>query len=131
MFRALDLEKPMRPTVRIHLWLEEDDAMVFGYGRVMLLDKIEECGSLRKAATSLGMSYQAAWKKLRATENALGVELVSRPQCKSDGMSLTREGLMLRNAFKHWYSAVENCAMVQAEKIFPWHLQCYSANKHI
>ena len=30
----------MRPTVRIHLWLEEEDAMVFGYGRVMLLDKI-------------------------------------------------------------------------------------------
>ena len=121
----------MHPTVRIHLWLEDDDAMVFGYGRVMLLDKIEECGSLRKAATSMGMSYQAAWKKLRATEKALGVELVSRPQCKSDGMSLTPEGLMMRNSFKHWYSAVESCAMAQAEKLFPWHLRFYSSDGHV
>lgn len=121
----------MRPTVRIHLWLEEEDAMVFGYGRVMLLDKIEECGSLRKAATSLGMSYQAAWKKIRATENALGVELVRRPQCKSDGMSLTPEGLMMRNSFKHLYSAVESCALAQAEQIFPWHLRCFTTNKQL
>lgn len=121
----------MRPTVRIHLWLEEEDSMVFGYGRVMLLDKIEECGSLRKAASSLGMSYQAAWKKLRATEAALGVELVRRPQRKSEGMSLTPEGLMMRNSFKNWYSAVECCAMAQAEKLFPWHLRCFSSNNRI
>lgn len=121
----------MRPTVRVHLWLEDGDTMVFGYGRVMLLDKIEECGSLSKAASSLGMSYQAAWKKLRATEKALGVDLVRRPRCKSEGMSLTKEGLMLRDSFRHWFDAVENCAMLQAEKIFPWHLNKFASRSSI
>ena len=97
----------MRPTVRIHLWLEEEDAMVFGYGRVMLLDKIEECGSLRKAATSLGMSYQAAWKKIRATEEIRWVLSLCAAPAQERWHVAYPEGLMMRNSFKHWYSAVE------------------------
>ena len=48
------------PTVRMHLWLELGESVYFGMGRAMLLDRIEEYGSLRKAAESLGMSYRAA-----------------------------------------------------------------------
>lgn len=116
----------MNPTIRLHLWLENDEDMVFGYGRVLLLDKIEEFGSLRKAATSLGMSYQAAWKKLGVTEEILGVKLVNRPQCRAKGMTLTREGSMLRDSFKKWFAVVENCAFVQAEILFPWHLSSFA-----
>lgn len=116
----------MHPTIRLHLWLETDKAVVFGYGRVLLLDKIEECGSLRKAAARMGMSYQAAWKKLRATEDVLGVKLVNRPHCKSDGMTLTKEGVLLRDAFRQWFTAVEDCAARHAEHLFPWHLQSFS-----
>ena len=116
----------MHPTIRLHLWLENDESMVFGYGRVLLLDRIEEFGSLRKAASCLGMSYQAAWKKLRSTEDALGVKLVNRAHCKNNGMTLTSEGAMLRDAFKKWFEAVENCAFVQAENLFPWHLRSFA-----
>jgi N-terminal domain of molybdenum-binding protein len=100
--------------------------MVFGYGRVLLLNKIEELGSLRKAASCMGMSYQAAWKKLRATEEALGVKLVNRAHCKNDGMTLTSEAIMLRDSFKKWFDAVENCALMQAENLFPWHLRSFA-----
>ena len=48
--------KSRQPTVRLHLWLETKDLTAFGYGRVFLLDLIEEHGSLRKAARCLGMS---------------------------------------------------------------------------
>lgn len=116
----------MHPTIRLHLWLENEENVVFGFGRVLLLDKIEEHGSLRKAASCMGMSYQAAWKKLRATEEVLGVKLVNRPHCKSDGMTLTKEGVMLRNSFRQWFEAVEACAARHAEHLFPWHLQSFS-----
>jgi molybdate transport system regulatory protein len=113
----------MHPTIRLHLWLEDDKSMVLGYGRVLLLDKIEECGSLSKAAAGLGMSYQAAWNKLRAMEETLGVNLVHRPRCRSKGMTLTNEGVMLRDSFKAWVEAVEQCAFTHAKHLFPWHLR--------
>ena len=43
------------PTVRMHLWLESGESVYFGMGRLMLLDMIEEHGSLRKAAEAIGM----------------------------------------------------------------------------
>jgi molybdate transport system regulatory protein len=111
---------PPRATVRLHLWLETGDTMVFGLGRVQLLDRIERHGSLRKAASSLGMSYRAAWCKLRSTEQALGVILVEARECKRDGCRLTAEGQRLRDIFRQWFEAVENCALTKAENLFPW-----------
>jgi molybdate transport repressor ModE-like protein len=78
------------PTVRMHLWLESGESVYFGMGRVMLLDKIEEHGSLRKAAEALGMSYRAAWGKLKATEEALGLVLVESSGTRRGGSAHPR-----------------------------------------
>ncbi len=42
-------------------WLEINSEMVLGEGRLVLLKKIDELGSLSKAAKSMGMSYRKAW----------------------------------------------------------------------
>ena len=101
-----------RPTVRMHLWLESGESVYFGMGRVMLLDRIEEYGSLRKAAESLGMSYRAAWGKLRATEDALGEVLVETVGAKRGGYRLTPAGRGLRDKFRLlvslWRKALAN-----------------------
>ena len=112
-------------TIRLHLWLETGDSMVFGLGRAQLLDMIERHGSMRKAATSLGMSYRAAWCKLRATERALGVTLVEARACKRDGCRLTVQGTQFRELFRQWFEAVENCALTKAENLFPWPVRGY------
>lgn len=114
-----------RPTVRMHLWLESGESVYFGMGRVMLLDRIEEYGSLRKAAESLGMSYRAAWGKLRATEEALGVELVETMGTKRGGYRLTPTGRTLRDKFMAWFTAVEQAAVDQARLIFTEDIQSY------
>ena len=50
----------LKPNGRI--WIDTDDGAFMGYGRIELLEKIQETGSLRKAAQAMKMSYQQAWR---------------------------------------------------------------------
>lgn len=108
------------PTIRMKLWLEESEEVFFGTGRVLLLDLIEQHGSLKEAAKALGMSYRAAWGKLKATENAMGVKLVETNGSKRKGYRLTEQGRMVRDMFSKWFEAVERDALEHAQNIFPW-----------
>lgn len=99
--------------------------MFFGSGRVMLLDLIEEHGSLKEAAEVLGMSYRAAWGKLKATEKVLGVKLMETKGSRRQGYQLTKEGRRLRDMFREWFEAVEHDALERAKAIFPWHVSAF------
>lgn len=44
-----------------HIWVEGREGTFLGYGRVALLERIREYGSITKAAKSLDMSYRRAW----------------------------------------------------------------------
>ncbi len=59
------------------LWLETDEGHVFGPGVYSLLRKIEEKGTLKEAAASLGMSYRYAWGLIKKAEEKLGEPLIS------------------------------------------------------
>jgi molybdate transport system regulatory protein len=113
------------PTIRLHLWLETSDGVFFGAGRALLLAKIEEHGSLKKAAEELGMSYRAAWGKIRATEEVLGVKLIAQNGCKKGGHRLTKHGLQLKKQFLIWFHEVEREAWKKAREIFPWPVKSY------
>lgn len=108
------------PTVRLHLWLEEDSEMVFGMGRAMLLLAIDEHGSLKKAAEALGMSYRAAWGKLKQTETALGLRLVEKAGSNREGYRLTTVGREAMDRFRAWFATVERCAVESAAAVLPW-----------
>ncbi len=118
------------PTIRLHLWLESENITVFGLGRLLLLDRIEELGSIRKASQQLGMSYRAAWGKIQASEESLGVKLVEIPGKKRDGCRLTAEGRRLRDMYKRWFAAVEEEALSQAKSIFPWEVDGFDTPPH-
>lgn len=84
--------------VKYKIWLEKDGKVIFGHGREDLLRAIEEYGSLNAAAKKLGMSYRAAWGRLKASEERLGVKLVeTHPHEK--GMHLTLEGKLLLDRY--------------------------------
>lgn len=53
-------------TVHGRLWIEAADGTIIGHGRVNLLEKIDDLGSLSAAATALGMSYRYAWKLVKS-----------------------------------------------------------------
>jgi molybdate transport system regulatory protein len=105
--------------VRLRLWLETGEGMLFGAGRAELLEEIERSGSLKRAAQNLGISYRAAWGKLKQSERALGVCLI-RKRSNRAGYQLTEEGLALTRLFRRWYAAVEQAALREARAIFPW-----------
>jgi len=60
------------------VWVELEGRPVFGDGKARLLEALNEAGSIRGAADSLGMSYRAAWGRLREMERRLGEPLLVR-----------------------------------------------------
>jgi len=105
-------------TLRLHLWLEENESMYFGLGRCMLLKKIDELGSLRKAASDLGISYRAAWGKIKTTEERIGLALVTKSGAKGHSFTLTDFGRRLIDLYGELYKDVEAYARTRAREIF-------------
>ena len=106
--------------VRLHLWMESGGETLFGLGRLHLLERISACGSIKGAADMLGMSYRAAWGKLKASEEALGVALVEKLGGNKSGCRLTPEGQQLAEAFRVWFASVERHAVAEANLFFPF-----------
>lgn len=113
------------PTMRMHLWLETEDGLYFGLGRAILLAKIEEYGSLRRAAEELGMSYRAAWGKIKKTEEILGVRLISQSGSKKEGYQLSEAGRIYMESYLLWFEEVERDALLKAKKLLPWTITRY------
>jgi molybdate transport system regulatory protein len=59
----------MNYTVKSRIWIESDEGVCLGNGRVRLLKAIEATGSLSKAAKSINMSYKKAWNLIDAVNN--------------------------------------------------------------
>jgi molybdate transport system regulatory protein len=106
-------------TVHFRLWLESPSGIVFGPGRAMLLAKIEETGSLNQAAKALGISYRAAWGKLKKTEEILGIALCNKTRGRR-GYTLTDEGKSILSDFLAWHAGVRDHACRSAQKKLPW-----------
>ncbi len=48
--------------IKSRIWVEKNNTIFLGEGRIKLLKAIDQTGSLSKAAKSLKMSYNKAWK---------------------------------------------------------------------
>lgn len=110
---------------RLHLWLETGDGMLLGLGRIQLLELVEELGSLNKAASAMGMSYRAAWGRMKQTETVIGEPLVERSGPKK-GFRLTPLGHDIVRLFRAWHQDVENFAVSRARELFPWTTEPFS-----
>ncbi len=60
--RQVLLKPDLSYTVTGKIWIECGQEKFFGPGPVDLLQKIEETGSISKAAKEMGMSYKKAWE---------------------------------------------------------------------
>jgi molybdate transport repressor ModE-like protein len=66
-----------KPHPAFKVWMETDDGYVFGPGVYSLLKRIMEVGTLKEAATELGMSYRYAWGLIKKAEEKLGEPLLT------------------------------------------------------
>lgn len=63
-------------SVRGRIWIGRGDETFLGYGRVVLLERIREHGSISKAAKSMEMSYRHAWELVEEMNCLAPVPLV-------------------------------------------------------
>jgi len=75
-------------------WIEKDGQTFIGFGRIVLLERIGEYGSISQAAKSMQMSYKHAWDLLDSmNRNAARPLLVTNTGGKGGGgTELTAEG---------------------------------------
>lgn len=59
------------------LWLETNEGRFLGIGRLELLERIAELGSISKAAQAMGMSYKRAWDLVSSMNAQAAAPLVS------------------------------------------------------
>ncbi|MGE4292027.1 MAG: winged helix-turn-helix domain-containing protein [Desulfovibrio sp.] len=117
--RTSDPTRKRSAVMRMHLWLESPDGVLFGLGRLLLLREIKASGSLTAAAANLGMSYRGAWGKIKTTEELLGEKLIERKGCRRSGYRLTSFGETLSNRFEEWFAAVERFALKKGNDLLP------------
>lgn len=110
----------IRVKAKFKVWLEENGGVAFAEGRKMLLEAVDRLGSLNAAAQEMGMSYRAAWGKIKATEKALGIKLlaVTTGGKGGGGAVLTPEAKDLLSKYKQYTDRVAVLVEKEYVRIF-------------
>lgn len=87
--------------IKSRIWIESENNVLLGEGRVHLLKAIQETGSLSKAAKSLKISYKKAWQLLDSVNKSAKkpVTINSIGGKGGGGAELTEYGKSLVEAF--------------------------------
>ena len=87
------------------IWIENNDKTFLGFGRMVLLERIREHGSISKAARSMKMSYKHAWDLIDSMNRQAGKPLVttSRGGKGGGGAGLTESGEKAVSDFRNLY----------------------------
>ena len=92
--------------IKYKIWIEKNGKVIFGKGRDDILKSIEEQHSLNAAAKKLGMSYRAAWGRLRASQERMRAKLVENDS-NTTAMQLTPLARTIIKRFKKLQQDVE------------------------
>ncbi len=107
--------------VRTKVWIDDDhDNVIFGSGRLEMLEAIDRFGSMNRAAKELNMSYRALWGRIKSTEERLGAKVViTKPGGgKGHGSVITPAGKKLLENYKLIHDRIIKLADQEFEKIF-------------
>lgn len=84
------------------VWVEKDGKLLMGYGRVLLLERIDQLGSISAAARSMKLAYRNAWLWVEAMNRLADKPLVEKTigGVKGGNARLTDEGRRLIEEYK-------------------------------
>ena len=114
-------EEPETGQLRLSLWLENSAGEVlFGAGRLQILQAIQEHGSLSAAAQRLGMSYRGLWARIRHSERRLGFPLIETHAGRSpaSGAKLTPQAREIMKRFAGLLTKVTDFSDQEFDRIF-------------
>ena len=89
-------------TVSGRVWLEKDGELYMGWGRAMLLERIDKLGSIAAAARSMKLGYRNAWLWIEAANRLAPAPLIEKTAGGTGGgyARLTEEGKKAINEYK-------------------------------
>ena len=89
--------------IKSRIWIEFEDHVLLGEGRVQLLKAIDQTGSLSQAAKSLNISYKKAWDLIDSVNKSAKepLTITSTGGKGGGGAELTPYGKSLIIAFEN------------------------------
>jgi len=111
--------KSPRPGFRGRVWIDGPEGTFIGYGRVVLLERIMEHGSISKAAKSMEMAYRHAWDLVDSmNRQAKGpfVELATGGR-GGGGARVTAAGKKAIKIFRQFHKDLEAFLMREEKKL--------------
>jgi len=105
--------------LRGRVWLEKDGELYIGGGRLMLLERIDEFGSIAGAARSMKLGYRNAWLWVEAMNRLAPTSLViKRPGGNKGGSSvLTKEGREIVASYKELRTKLQELLKVWGDSM--------------
>ncbi|MDH7444165.1 winged helix-turn-helix domain-containing protein [Aquimarina sp. 2201CG14-23] len=89
--------------IKSRIWIEGEEGVFLGEGRIKILKAIVTEGSLSKAAKSLGMSYKKAWNLVDSiNKNASNPIVITNTGGNGGGGTIITEyGIKMISAFEN------------------------------
>ncbi len=106
-------------TLNGRIWIETPDGKMLGRGRVELLERIKNSGSIRQAALQMKMSYKQAWDLINhMNENFGSPVVVSKRGGKGGGNAIvTENGLRAIDQFHVLQEKFREFLVINSENI--------------
>jgi len=100
------------------LWIDGTEGTFLGYGRIILLERIREHGSITQAAKSMKMAYRHAWELVDSMNRQASKPLVEAATGgrNGGGASLTEEGERAIRLFWELYADFQSYLERQQKK---------------
>ncbi len=100
-------------------WIEHNGETFLGYGRVVLLERIREYGSITRAARSMEMSYKHAWDLVDSMNRQAPTSLVitKKGGKGGGGAELTEAGEKAVKCFAGFHGRLSAFLATEREKL--------------
>jgi molybdate transport system regulatory protein len=108
-----------RPGFRGRVWIDGPEGTFIGYGRVVLLERIIEHGSITKAAKSMQMAYRHAWDLVDSMNRQAKkpfVELATGGK-GGGGAQVTAAGMQAIKTFRQFHKDLEDFLKREEKKL--------------
>lgn len=108
--------------INARFWLlgqKGEERTYVGIGRIELLEKIGQYGSMNRAAKEMGMSYKKAWKLIEELNAFCEAPLVvkSHGGVAGGGTQLTEQGKKVIAQFRHFEKRLQAFLQQESEQI--------------
>ncbi len=107
------------PGLRGRIWVDGPEGTFIGYGRVVLLERIRQYGSITRAAKSMEMAYRHAWDLVDSmnSQSARPFVELSTGGKGGGGARVTEEGEKAVKLFRQFHEDFQRFLKQEEQKL--------------